>query len=97
MTRHKDERTITAGMMIASTTADTTTGTTMTSTAIAGHIKHGHNKHIRGTLKAGFYLYLPVCTNIILLLLRQKGDEDQLYYTATGREASASLPQTDPS
>jgi hypothetical protein len=32
-----------------------------------------------------------------LLLLRQKGDEDQLYCTATGCEASASLPQTDPS
>ena len=26
-----------------------------------------------------------------------KGNEDQLYYTATGREASASLLQTDPS
>jgi hypothetical protein len=38
---------------------------------------------------------LPVCTTIIIIA--PKGDEDQLYCTATGREASASLPQTDPS
>jgi hypothetical protein len=69
MTTHKDERTITPGITIAGTTADTT----MAATAIAGHIKRtGHNKHVRGTLKVGFYLYLPVCTTIILLLTAPK-------------------------
>jgi hypothetical protein len=51
--------------------------------AITGHIKHAHDKNGRGTPKAGLYLYSPVCTSIRpLLLLRQKGDEDQLYCTA---------------
>jgi hypothetical protein len=54
----------------------------------------GHNEHIRGTLKVSFYLYLPVYMTIILLL-NQKGNEDQFYCTVIGREASASLPQTD--
>jgi hypothetical protein len=55
----------------------------MAATTIAGHIKYGHEKHGRGTPKAGLYLYLPVCTSVRpLLLLRQKGDEDQLSYTA---------------
>jgi hypothetical protein len=64
-----------ADMTVASTIASTT----MATTAIAGHIKHGHDKHGRGTSEAGLYLYLPVCASVrplLLLLLRQKGDED---------------------
>jgi hypothetical protein len=58
-TSHNDERTITAGMTMASIAA----GTTMAATAIARHIKHG-----RGTPKVGLYLYLPVSTTIIIAL-----------------------------
>jgi hypothetical protein len=50
---HDDDEYTSAGTTIASTTA----GTTMAATATAGHIKHGHDKAVRGTPKAGLYLY----------------------------------------
>jgi hypothetical protein len=93
---HDDPRiyNVLAGMTISSTTA----GTTMAATATTGNFEYGHDKHGRGTPKAGLYLHLPICTSIrTLLLLRQKGYKHQLLYSkVTGREASASLPQTYP-
>lgn len=72
----------------------------MAATATARHIKHEHDKHGRGTCKAGLYLYLPVYylhTAIIIIALKGRQRPTLLYSKATGHEASASLPQTDPS
>jgi hypothetical protein len=61
MTRHNDERTITAGMTMASIAA----GTTMAATAIAGHKKHSMDKHGRGTSRAAAVKGLEVEEQII--------------------------------
>jgi hypothetical protein len=82
-----------AGMKMASTTASTI----MAATAIAGHIKHRHDKHGRGAPKAGLYLHLPVYTSVRpLLLLRQKGDEDNsTVQPQVAEPARASLKQIE--
>ena len=59
----------------------------MAVTAIAWHIKHEHRKHGRGTAKLTSISILLVYMTITV----PQGNEDQIYYTATGREASASL------
>jgi hypothetical protein len=63
---------------------------TMAATAIAGHNKHGMISTVKG-----LYLYLPVCATIAQRAT--KTNSKFVCVQQTGREASTSLPQTDPS
>jgi len=76
---------------VGTTIASTTAGTTMAATVIAGSIT-GMTSTAEGYQRLALSLF---CLSVRpLLLLCHKGNEDQLYCTTAGREASAS-PQTD--